>query len=265
MKKWNIEKSTFDEYLNSCISICENEIEFENFKRNNKYTSVCEHQHLGKEFLDTAIKEIIKKTNLHEINKKINKITENDLYGNPILIDSPIGKISIGTLRYVKNCIDIIDFFKTNEFNNIIEIGAGYGGLCKTISNFLKIKEYQIIDLNEPNQLIKKYLSKFKFDFKIEISNFENFKNDFFIKKTDLVIANYSLSELPKSLQLEYIEKIILKSEKFYIIYNHLQKNFDEDGLSCEEFCDILETKFFIKKENDIGTDIEKILYGIKK
>jgi hypothetical protein len=43
--------------------------------------------------------------------------------------------------------------------------------------------------------------------------------------RVDLVISNYALSELPEELQSEYLEKVILKADRGYLIMNSGRTN----------------------------------------
>lgn len=263
MKKWNIANNTFESYLLSCKSAALNENRFNNFKRDDGYTSVLEHQHLTKDFGDFIINHF-SPSDLNLISSIYEKLSENDKFGNPIVYDYSIGKFSISTLKYIKNSLDIISYFKDCQIKNVVEIGGGYGGLCKTLSNFTDIDKYYIFDLDQVNLLIDKYLSKFELKFEYIVSSLNEVSN-FSPLEIDLLISNYAISELPRSLQLTYIDRIVSKSKKFFIIYNHLQSGFEENGMSFYEFCEILSVDFHIEIRNDIDNDVVKVLYGKNK
>ena len=113
---------------------------------------------------------------------------------------------------------------------NIIEIGGGYGGQCKILDDIFKFKSYTIIDLPECMQLINKYLSHFKIDNARVVTHTELDQKD-----CDLIISNYAFSEVDRKGQLKYIEKIISKAPRGYMIYN-----WQRDQLSSEEFVSII-------------------------
>ena len=262
MKKWNIKNDSFYGYINACIEASNDDIQFNNFKRNHNYTSILEHQHIPKEYGDLIIQQIEYKYERDNIKSKIHKIKENDMYGNPILYNfEQYGDISLGTLRYVKNSCDIVSHFGEVDIKTIVEIGGGYGGLCKTISNFIEFKSYYIYDLHQVNLLSSKYLSKFNNYENIHINTLDDGAKKFIDGEIDLLISNYAFSELPKSIQLKYLSEIVLKSKRFYMIYNHLQSG-DENGMTYNQFIDLISDKYDVSIVDDIDTDLVKILYG---
>lgn len=264
MKSWNIDDESFNRYIESCIEASINEESFKNFKRNINYTSILEHQHIPKEYGDLLSRYIENRYDKGILLGKISKIQENDKYGNPILYDFEYGKLSLGTLRYIKNSCDIVHYFG-DEINNICEIGGGYGGLCKTLSNFIDFKNYYLYDLEEVNNLSSKYLAKFDINANICISTIDNSKQ-FLDGEIDLLISNYAFSELSNDLQFEYIEHIVSKSKRFYMVYNHLQiQNGFKNGLNLQDFCNLLSDKYEIEIENDVDSDVVKIIYGKSK
>ena len=118
------------------------------------YTHVLEHVSFeeGKQYL--------KEIDIDYVDK-LKEIKQNDAIGKPQTYDYPsIGNISPTTIRYVKNTSDIINKFGTS-FDSIVEIGGGYGGLCKVMSSFVKFDQYLLLDLEECNLLSRRYLSIF--------------------------------------------------------------------------------------------------------
>jgi len=263
MKKWNINNDSFYGYINACIEASSDEMRFNNFKRNNNYTAILEHQHIPKEYGDLMISHIESKYNIDKLKSKIDKIKENDKYGNPILYNfTNYGDLSLGTLRYVKNSCDVVSYFGDNDIKTIAEIGGGYGGLCKTIHNFIEYENYYIYDLEQVNLLSSKYLSKFDNYQSVYINTLDDSKKKFKDNEIDLLISNYAFSELPRSIQLRYISEVVTKSKRFYMIYNHLQSGGDENGMSVVEFVDMMSDNYDISIVDDIDTNLVKILYG---
>ena len=55
------------------------------------------------------------------------------------MFDYPdVGTMSPTTIRYIKNVSDIINAFGTG-MKSIVEVGGGYGGLCKVMSSLLTL------------------------------------------------------------------------------------------------------------------------------
>lgn len=86
----------------------------------------------------------------------------------------------------------------------IVEIGVGYGGQCKIISDLYEFESYTLVDLPSCLPLAKKYLDHF------EVRNIICSTLDELDKKNqyDLVISNYAFSEITRGLQDDYIDKV---------------------------------------------------------
>lgn len=204
-----------------------NKYHFKNFKRNPIYRIHLEHvtYRMGLDYL----------SEIHNINSKIldniDKFIVNDKTGNPIRFyyKSLNKKISPTTLRYLKVASDIENYFG-NKFDNIVEIGCGYGGQYIVLDKIFEIQNYTFFDLDDVNSLIKKNLEQFNVMSKYYFGN-DTKKID----KIDLLISNYAFSELPKNLQIKYLEEVISKSAHGYMTMNSgldfnnfLSKKYDE-------------------------------------
>lgn len=255
--EWNVPNRDIDDYISACKSFVENDEQFENFRQNSQYNVILEH--VSKEESDILISEMKNKDSLSE--ELIAKIKENDLFGNPTKYDYDFfGEISPTTIRYIKNTLDIIDFFGNSEIKNIVEIGGGYGGLCRTLSNFFDFDNYLLIDLPEVNALSGKYLSKFE-SIKNKIIHLSYNEIDI-VEGIDLLIANYSFSECSYEIQEEYYNKVIKNSEKFYMIYN----NITPYNMNSDEYIKYASSDFDIMIEKEERkTNTNYILYGTKK
>lgn len=146
-------------YPQLCQLAVENEEVFANFKRYPAYQAILEHvsyEH-GKEYLDIILKED------PELVSLFNKFRENDLLGNPIVYDyGQYGIFSPTTLRYIKVARDLRKKFGDMSHMRVVEIGGGYGGQCKILSDLCGFASYTIIDLPEAVKLANKYLSALK-------------------------------------------------------------------------------------------------------
>ena len=185
-KSWNIDNIQKIRYTNICRAACNNKSAFDTFKQHKYYTAILEHcsYELGQEHYNNIIKN------------------------NPnLLTDYP-------DISVVSN---LLDRFGSLDGFNIIEIGGGYGGQCKIICDIFSIKRYTIIDLPEASNLQNKYLKYFGLENKINTYSYLNGHTE---KKYDLVISNYALSEVSKSLQIEYWKKILVNSNRGYLTCN---------------------------------------------
>jgi putative sugar O-methyltransferase len=244
---WEI-SNDISQYLQSCKYAAENESFFNSFKKDGRYRQILEH--VSKEEAEQYINELT--VPISDVLKYIDKIKENDLYGSPDIFEfGELGKISPTTIRYIKNTFDIIDYFDCNNIKNIVEIGGGYGGLCKTISSIIDFENYIIFDLEEVNLLVEKYISKFS-NISDKVKTFTLQELDE-IDGIDLLISNYAFSELSLDIQDEYYEKVIKNSKYIYMIFNQIsEKNMKfsdfigrltNDGFNVEYYCEHEESK----------------------
>ena len=215
-------------FVNQCLS---NEELFKNFKQNNIYKNILEHvsNEIGSEYL-----KIIKKQT-HSIIKKIDKVKMNDLVGGSNLVDyKGVGHISPSSLRYAKVLSDILVLFKKKKFKKIAEIGTGYGGQFLIFDQFLDFSNYYLFDLKEVLLFCEKYLDNYLIRNSFKTLHINNFNGE---EKFDLVISNYSFSELPSELQKIYLRKVIKLSKRGYLTMNSGKKNsiFQGDFLSLDQ------------------------------
>jgi putative sugar O-methyltransferase len=222
---------------------------FSNFKKHPRYRAILEHvsADLGKQYIE----EILKNKNLNIIQDR-EKLSQNDIYGNPKLFDfADYGIYSPTTLRYAKIISDIIEIFKFSNKNrpiSIVEIGVGYGGQCLLLDSFLDIHSYTLVDISPALNLAKSYLERFILQCELKFLSL----NEISSLESDLIISNYAFSELNRELQNAYINKIILNAKNGYITYNHITgKQFRT--YTADEFIDILPFHALKRNENPLS------------
>lgn len=255
--EWEVPEINAVNYLKVCKSFVEDESLFVNFRQNRLYQEILEH--VTKEQSDLYIREMKNADSLTK--EQISQFRENDKIGNPVTFEyEKFGVMSPTTIRYIKNTLDISNFLSGEKVDNIVEIGGGYGGLCKSISVFLDFENYLIIDLPEVNQLSKKYLSNFEeLNGKTSQSFYEEIAS---IEGIDLLISNYAYSECTFELQKSYYDNIIVNSDKFYITYNNISKT----NMGSDYFIKYASKDFDIQIEEEVRKcHTNYILYGTKK
>jgi len=217
-----------DDFKTVCKEACVNDEKFDEFKKNKVFQFVLEH--VSEEYGTEYMKSIINNDNLNY--DYINKFKENDEQGGSDIVHypDPFGKISPSTLRYVKVLSDLVNHFGDLSNMNIVEIGVGYGGQSKIIMDYFDIREYNFVDLEEVNCLAKRYLNKYDYT-NLNFLDFNNLPD----KEYDLVISNYSFTELKKEIQDLYLNKIINKSKKVYMLGNDISERFGVSSYSKEE------------------------------
>jgi hypothetical protein len=199
-------------YAEICNEAVESDEVFAKFKQDPRYTAILEHvspEHGQRYFNGIAQYELDEEI--------IEQFKENDKLGGSRVVDygEPFGLVSPSTLRYVQNTLDIGHFVGEGDINKIVEIGGGYGGLCKSISCLCDFDEYNIYDVEPASRLQQKYLSNFDVGEKV---TFHSSVDP--IEDVDLVISNYAYSELNLDLQNAYYENVIKNAKRVYMILN---------------------------------------------
>jgi hypothetical protein len=106
-----------------------------------------------------------------------------------------------------------------------VEIGGGYGGLCKVISCVVDFKSYTLIDLPSVVRLQRKYLEILGFDkddpdTPVRVVYFYDSENIDVDKEYDICISEYCISEFDIPGQEFYIDNVIGKSKNAYLLIN---------------------------------------------
>ena len=250
---WTLQDEAATPYLNVCNYAANSDEFFKQFKSHPAYRHVLEHVSFeeGQQYL--------KEIDIDYLDK-LEEVKENDSLGSPVIYEYPsVGEISPTTIRYIKNTSDIINKFGTS-FDSIVEIGGGYGGLCKVISSFIKFEQYLLLDLEECNLLSRKYLSHFN----LPTLSYRSEEIDEIDENFDLLISNYAFSECHKEVQQDYIERFIKKSNNFYIMHNNF--HLELGTIPHEQFVEIMSDTHDVEWYDEHGIhDAPKIIYGTIK
>ena len=250
---WTLQESAVTPYLQACRAAAQGSDFFRNFKSHPAYRHVLEHVSYeeGQQYLDEI--EI-------DYKDKLDEIKENDALGTPVTCTyDGVGTISPTTVRYLKNTSDIVTKFGTS-FNSIVEIGGGYGGLCKVLSSFVDFEQYLLLDLEECNMLSRKYLSHFDLPtMSYQAEEIVELEDRF-----DLLISNYALSECNRETQMMYIERFVKNSDKFYLMHNNFHA--DNGNMSYEEFLEVMSATHDIEYYGEHGVEENpKVMFGTVK
>lgn len=183
--------------------------------------------------------------------------------GNPRLysIKGLNKKVSSLALRYLKIALEIKDIKGVN-LGNVVEIGCGFGGQAIILDKVCKIKSYTFIDIWQVNMLIKRFIEFSDFSPCYFVSTHREYIQRF--DKFDFAISNYAFSELPLKLQLDYFDKILLKSKNGYMTLNSkkngegcfdIQRNMSQKELSDKiPFCKFSEERPLTSPEGYLMT-----------
>lgn len=199
-------------YRKICLSAASRDSVFDSFRVHKDYA-----YNLGEWKDDTRriVLDIIKNDYPDLLNYS-KKFEESEKYGGPILRQCGFGVFSDPTIRYIKTLGDIRKIFGNLDNLKIIEIGAGYGGQCKIISDVFIFSSYNLVDLPEVLLLDEKFLTK------LSVKKVNYIKPDKVPEKDyyDLIISNFAFAECERSMQQFYIDRILSGAKRGFIIYN---------------------------------------------
>lgn len=207
-------------YVLICKLASENDAILNRFKREVNYMRILEHVDypLGREYLFQIQNDLRLITNLKEVASRE--------IGNPKKYHFPkIGSVSPTQLRYTKILGDMTEFFGNLDGFSIAEIGVGNGGQSLHLINMYKIAKYSYFDLPEVQRLVKRILEVSSADVHALFPDIFNLIPGTY----DLVIANYSFSELRVSEQRDYFANVMLNSKRGYLILNNIKPQGQEN------------------------------------
>lgn len=230
------------DYPDFCLKASLDSSIFKDFRRNEIYNIALEHDSFeqGLEYLEAI------QNSSSNVLSKLDEIRKNDNIGNPRVFNyEGIGTVAPPTIRYLKILSDLESEFGSLDNFNICEIGVGYGGLCRIISSYFKVKSYCLVDLKPVLMLAQKYLDHYVLNTTLSYKTMHELQKDSY----DLVISNYAFTEMRREIQNIYLEKVILSSSKGYITYNQMNPK-DFNSYTKEELIKMIPS---IKVMNEVG------------
>lgn len=203
----------YHKYAKVCEQAANDDQVFGTFKQNPDFVYMLEHVSFsqGKQYLNKITSHFL------------NNILDNDRFGSPKIFDYGNNiECSPTTLRYISTGLVMFPLFQKVE-TNIVEIGGGYGGQCKVLYDLsqlfgIPISSYTILDLEKPNMLQRKYLSKLGLG-DVECMTIQEYEKKEDPKKIDLLISNYALGEISEHYRQQYLG-VLEKSTRGYVIWN---------------------------------------------
>jgi putative sugar O-methyltransferase len=220
--KWSTPpEQVMTNYLNKCMEFVNEDELFGKFKQDPDYTLVLEGS--SRHGADVFFNELVEDEGYRDFfSNNLEEFRENDSLGSPTVYDyGEYGNFSLGTLKYIWNSSTINRTVGLGGVKKVVEIGGGYGGMCKAMSTFTEFDEYTLIDLPEPLALCDKYLSNFEELYpKLKFHTPDSLEGSDL--SCDLLIADSSIAECNYPMQKYYLDNLILKANKGFIIYNSL-------------------------------------------
>lgn len=153
----------------------------------------------------------------------------------------------------IKEYLNSLGLLKNSNKLNFLEIGGGYGGLCRWLNIILKknIKTYTIVDLPLITQIqaffLSNYFNKNEVSFPYEAYQLEAkirlMSNNEYIQDNEndynVVLNQNSMPEMTDKIVEEYINKISNHNLSCFISFNHeaISKHFNQKQVSVNEIC----------------------------
>jgi hypothetical protein len=153
---------------------------------------------------------------------------KNDSLGSPAT--SRYGDLTASptSLRYILHALLILQQCQAcgQKTPSIVEVGAGYGGLALAVDYFsprfgITVTAYTMIDLKNPNELQKAYISNHTLRFPVAFVNSEKYGEE--ITGIDnFLVSAYCFSEISSDHQKKYLETLFPKCSHGFIVWNHI-------------------------------------------
>lgn len=164
--------------------------------------------------------------------KKMDQFRAIDTVGFPrTYAYDKVGNFSPSTLRLVAIAGGVQQ--KIGDLNNlhVVQIGAGYGGLCKILHDLYSFKSYTVVDLQEQLDLAKKCLET------LGVHNVSFFTPDALPKalECDLVISDKSFSEFNRVYQELFFDRVFSHAQSGYLLGRNFPKHYGIVAWTAEE------------------------------
>lgn len=220
-----------NEYLSIVRLASSDDKVFKKFRANRQYRKILEHvtKSLGYLYLESVGHKI-------GLKASFSKLNHCDRLGGPIRYwFKNIGLYSPTTIRYFYFHSEMERVFGDLSGLRVIEIGGGFGGQAAVSTTLNSGIGWTIFDLPEVLVLQQKYVSRANPNANIAFCS----GLDIVETHGDLLSSNYALSEISRDLQLEYINKVILKCKKGYMEWNTISE-VQRGGLSLLEILELI-------------------------
>ena len=163
---------------------------------------------------------------------QLEAVKESDRVGAPRVYSfGKVGEFSPTTLRFAAIAGDLQSRLGSLSGHKVIQIGAGYGGLCKILHTVDSFDRYTLVDLPSQLLLAKRYLETLGVQGVLYLTPEELPRDAHY----DLVISDRSFSEFNHSYQEVFFDRILRKSRSGFLIGNVFPKHFGVISLSIEE------------------------------
>jgi hypothetical protein len=223
--------SDFSRYRTACAEAATDPLLFRSFRRNPEISGIIEPyiapDDPGRRLVPSIGELMERLEGEPDFAQHYPIFRRNDEIGEPPL--TPVNgwdDTSIYTLRYAKIAYDMRRLFGSLDGLHVVEIGGGYGGQCAILSQMFALASYTIIDLPEVLQLQRTYLQA------LDIRSVTLLTKDDVAAegRWDLAISNYAYSELSEELRAFYLDRVLARSTRGYMLWNYMVMAYQRSG-----------------------------------
>lgn len=242
-------------YRAVCVGLAKDPDLFAHFKRSGVYTllheyTTCAEGHLYASYTLEHYPDLL---------RFVEMFRKNDLLGDPITHTYPFfGQMSPSTVRYIKLAGDIAHHLGSLDGKRVVEIGAGYGGLCTVLSSLHKWKNYTIVDTEENLAIARLYLNQLG----IKDVTFAPF--DKIPKDAEIFLSDHGFGQCHRTLQERCLRSMVKAGSSGYMICSSYPRHFRIRPLSQQELvkkisreklhCELVVEEPEVSKDNFILT-----------
>jgi hypothetical protein len=209
------------EFAKMCLEAAHQEEKFADFKRHPFFNLLWENltAEEGQRWLEKVPDALLE------------KLRECDGVGSPQVYEYEGGVFSPWTLRLAAIAGDIQSKVGDLSGLHVVQIGAGYGGLCGILHHCANLGSYTLVDLPEQLALAQKYLER------LDVKNVTYLTPDELTQKQtfDLVISDMSFSEFNRSYQELFFKKILSNVQSGFLLGHFFPKHFGVVAMTADE------------------------------
>lgn len=212
-----------------CREAVKDEDKFQVFKRDPYYSFL--YQGYSYEEGREVLREIQHK--YPALIAQLDQFRTSDQIGGPEVYDyADFGTFSPTTLHHILVAGMIQEKMKPmNKVGSIVQIGAGYGALCKILHDLGLWEDYTIVDIPEHLELARKVLQKQGIN-NITFYSIDEIPNSL---QYDLAISDLSFSEFSRTLQKRMIDQVLLHARAGFIWGHVFPKHFGVEPFTPSE------------------------------
>jgi len=216
-------------FAEMALSAAQDDAQFATFKRNPFFNLLWEN--FSKEEGEIWLKTVQEK--YPAMVERMDAFATSDKVGSPRTFSfEGVGEFSPSTLRFVAIAGQMeASLGGLSEEMHVIQIGAGYGGLCKILHDISPCASYTIVDLPEQLALAQRYLDAFGLNEVIYKTPDELPKNT----KYDLVISDMSFSEFNRPDQQRLFDRVFAYAKSGFMLGRVFPKHYGVAPMGWEE------------------------------